>query len=45
VVTDPGVVRKMKAVFEEDWALTGAGRKGARKAKSEKKEAALAAVS
>ena len=49
VVTDRSVVRKMKAVFEEDWALTGAGRKEARRgradAKSEKKEAALAAVS
>jgi cardiolipin synthase len=48
VITDEAVVRQMRNVFQQDWALTPAGRKELKKAaKADKKEekAALAAAS
>jgi phosphatidylserine/phosphatidylglycerophosphate/cardiolipin synthase-like enzyme len=39
VITDQSVVRQIMKVFEDDWALTDAGKKAAKKAeKAEKKE-------
>jgi phosphatidylserine/phosphatidylglycerophosphate/cardiolipin synthase-like enzyme len=37
VVNDKRVVRQMVAVFEQDWALTDTGKKGARKAEKSQK--------
>jgi phosphatidylserine/phosphatidylglycerophosphate/cardiolipin synthase-like enzyme len=39
IVTDLKVVRKMRTVFEEDWARSQAGKKAAKKAEKAQKEA------
>jgi cardiolipin synthase A/B len=40
IASEPGVVKQIQSVFEQDWALTGSGRKAARKAgKAEKRSA------